>query len=188
VTAEEAAGPVAEPAAGSACGLGFATAAGRWVLAATVLGSGMAQLDATGVSVALPTIGRDLQADVATLQLVVTAYSVTLAALILLAGTLGDRLGRRRVFVVGVVWFTAASLLCAIAPNTVVLIVARALGDRGGAVDAGQPGDHPGGIHACRSCAGDRRVVGAGWRGGGARSVAGRLSRPGRVVAGDLLD
>jgi MFS family permease len=108
-------------------GLRFATAAGRWLLAATVLGSGMAQLDATVVHVALRTIGRDLDAGVATLQLVVTGYSVTLVALILLAGTLGDRLGRRRVFVVGAVWFTAASLLCVVASNAVVLVVARAL-------------------------------------------------------------
>lgn len=112
----------------------FATAPGRWVIAATVLGSGMAQLDATVVNVALPTIGRGLHAGVGSLQLVVTAYSVTLAALILLAGTLGDRLGRRRVFVIGIVWFTAASVLCAAAPSIGVLIGARALQGIGGAL------------------------------------------------------
>src|SRR5437016_172967 len=107
-----------ESAAATHPGLRFATPAGRWVLAATVLGSGMAFLDATVVNVALPAIGRDLHAKVGALQLVVTAYSVTLAALILLAGSLGDRLGRRRVFFVGVVWFAVTSALCAAAPSS----------------------------------------------------------------------
>lgn len=115
-------------------GVRLATPAGRWVLAATVLGSGMAFLDATVVNVALPAIGRGLHAHVASLQLVVSGYSVTLAALILLAGSLGDRLGRVRVFVVGVVWFAAASALCALAPNAGVLIAARALQGVGGAL------------------------------------------------------
>ena len=112
----------------------FASAQGRWVLAATVLGSGVAQLDATVVNVALPSIGRAFQAGIDALQLVVTGYSVTLAALILLSGALGDRLGRRRVFVVGVVWFTVASLLCALAPTVEVLIGARLLQGIGGAL------------------------------------------------------
>ncbi|MGH2890209.1 MAG: DHA2 family efflux MFS transporter permease subunit [Solirubrobacteraceae bacterium] len=112
----------------------FGSAAGRWVLAATVLGSGMAQLDATVVNVALPAIGRGLNARVGALQLVVTGYSVTLAALILLAGTLGDRLGRRRVFALGVVWFSLASALCAAAPSVGVLVGARALQGIGGAL------------------------------------------------------
>jgi EmrB/QacA subfamily drug resistance transporter len=119
---------------GDGPGLRFASAAGRWVLAATVLGSGMAQLDATVVNVALPAIGRGLHAGVGALQLVVTAYSVTLAALILLAGTLGDRFGRRRVFVVGVGWFATASLLCALAPSVELLIGARLLQGIGGAL------------------------------------------------------
>ncbi|MUL78516.1 DHA2 family efflux MFS transporter permease subunit [Mycolicibacterium sp. CBMA 226] len=112
----------------------FGSAAGRWVLAATVLGSGMAQLDATVVNVALPAIGHDLHAEVGGLQLVVSAYSVTLAALILLSGSLGDRLGRKRVFVVGVAWFTVASAICAVAPNAEMLIAARALQGIGGAL------------------------------------------------------
>jgi EmrB/QacA subfamily drug resistance transporter len=112
----------------------FATPAGRWVLAATVLGSGMAFLDATVVNVALPAIGRGLHAKVGALQLVVTAYSVTLAALILLAGSLGDRLGRRRVFFVGVVWFSVTSAVCAAAPTSGVLIAARTLQGVGGAL------------------------------------------------------
>jgi EmrB/QacA subfamily drug resistance transporter len=115
-------------------GIRFDTAAGRWVLAATVLGSGMAQLDATVVNVALPAIGRDLGARTSGLQLVVSAYAVTLAALILLSGSLGDRVGRKRVFVVGVVWFAVASAICAAAPNPEMLIAARALQGIGGAL------------------------------------------------------
>ena len=87
----------------------------------TVLGSAMALLDSTVVNVALPRIGRDLGADLAVLQWTVNAYMLTLAGLILLGGALGDRFGRRRVFVVGVVWFALASLLCGIAPNAGVL-------------------------------------------------------------------
>ena len=72
------------------------SAHGRWVLAATVLGSSMVLLDSTVVNVALPTIGRHLNATLAGLQWTVTAYTLTLAALILLGGSLGDRAGRRR--------------------------------------------------------------------------------------------
>ncbi|MFF0889929.1 MFS transporter [Streptomyces sp. NPDC001046] len=107
---------------------------GKWVLLTTVLGSGMAMLDSTVVNVALPRIGSDLDADLAVLQWTVNAYMVTLAGLILLGGALGDRFGRRKVFVVGVVWFAAASLLCGIAPNAGVLIAARALQGVGGAL------------------------------------------------------
>src|SRR5579859_2178376 len=123
-----------ESTAATVPGVRFASPAGRWVLAATVLGSGIAFLDSTVVNVALPAIGRGLHASVSGLQLVVTAYSVTLAALILLAGSLGDRLGRRRVFVVGVVWFAAASAICAVAPSSGVLIAARTLQGIGGAL------------------------------------------------------
>ena len=84
---------------------------GRWVLGATVLGSGMAFLDSTVVNVALPAIGRDLDTDVAGLQWIVTGYLVTLASLILLGGVLGDHFGRLRVFLVGVATFAGASEL-----------------------------------------------------------------------------
>lgn len=107
---------------------------GRALLIAMVLGSGMAFLDSTVVNVALPTIGGDLDADLAALQWTVNAYTLTLAALILLGGALGDRLGRRRIFVIGVAWFTIASVLCAVAPNVGVLIAARALQGIGGAL------------------------------------------------------
>jgi EmrB/QacA subfamily drug resistance transporter len=108
--------------------------AGRWVLLATVLGSSMAMLDATVVNVALPTIGRYFGASLGGLQWTVTAYTLTLAGLILLGGALGDRLGRRRVFVAGVGWFAVASALCGLAPSIGVLIAARALQGVGGAL------------------------------------------------------
>jgi len=104
------------------------------VVAATVLGSSMAFLDATVVNVALPTIGKDLHTSLAGLQWTVTAYTLTLAGLILLGGALGDRLGRRRVFVIGVIWFALASALCGLAPDIGVLIAARALQGIGGAL------------------------------------------------------
>jgi EmrB/QacA subfamily drug resistance transporter len=110
------------------------TPAGRWVLLATISASGMAMLDATVVNIALPAIGGELSADFQTLQWIVNAYTLTLAALILLAGALGDHFGRRRVFVIGVVWFALASLLCGLAPNAEVLVIARALQGIGGAL------------------------------------------------------
>ncbi|MGW6541757.1 MFS transporter [Streptomyces massasporeus] len=112
----------------------LASPQGKWILLTTVLGSSMAMLDSTVVNVALPRIGRDLDADLSALQWTVNAYMVTLAGLILLGGALGDRFGRRKVFVVGVVWFALASLLCGIAPNAGVLIAARALQGVGGAL------------------------------------------------------
>ncbi|WP_327358632.1 MFS transporter [Streptomyces sp. NBC_01304] len=128
--------PSSEPPGppGGAGALRTGSAAGRWVLLTTVLGSGMAMLDSTVVNVALRRIGTDLDADLAALQWTVNAYMLTLAGLILLGGALGDRFGRRRVFVVGVVWFAAASLLCGIAPNAGVLVAARALQGVGGAL------------------------------------------------------
>ncbi|MFJ4829391.1 MFS transporter [Streptomyces sp. NPDC088747] len=115
-------------------GVRIASPTGRWILLTTVLGSSMAMLDSTVVNVALPRIGRDLDADLAALQWTVNAYMLTLAGLILLGGSLGDRFGRRKVFVIGVVWFAAASLLCGLAPNGGVLIAARALQGIGGAL------------------------------------------------------
>ncbi|GLX01184.1 MFS transporter [Microtetraspora sp. NBRC 16547] len=110
------------------------SATGRWVILATVLGSGMAMLDSTVVNVALPALGRDLNAGMSGLQWTVNAYTLTLAALILLGGSLGDRFGRRKVFLIGIVWFALASALCGLAPNVPVLVVARALQGVGGAL------------------------------------------------------
>ncbi|MFF4257535.1 MFS transporter [Streptomyces sp. NPDC001663] len=112
----------------------IASPQGKWILLTTVLGSSMAMLDSTVVNVALPRIGRDLDADLAALQWTVNAYMLTLAGLILLGGSLGDHYGRRKIFVIGVVWFAAASLLCGVAPSTGVLIAARALQGVGGAL------------------------------------------------------
>jgi EmrB/QacA subfamily drug resistance transporter len=112
----------------------MSSAQGRWVVAATVLGSGITALDATVVGIALPAIGRDFHAGVTALQWVVDAYTLTLAGLLLLGGTLGDSFGRRKMFVVGTVWFAVASLLCGLAPDAGVLIAARALQGVGGAL------------------------------------------------------
>jgi EmrB/QacA subfamily drug resistance transporter len=114
--------------------LAFASSRGRWVIAAAVLGSGIASLDATVVGIALPTIGRAFHSGVGTLQWVVSGYSLTLAAFLLLGGSLGDRLGRKRIFSIGVVWFAVASALCGLAPNAGVLIGARILQGVGGAL------------------------------------------------------
>ncbi|MCG6498158.1 MFS transporter [Kitasatospora sp. A2-31] len=114
--------------------LRLSTAQGRWVLLATVLGSSMAMLDGTVVNVALPRIGEDLGAPLAALQWTLNAYLLTLAGLILLGGALGDRYGRRRIFLLGVVWFAAASAACAAAPTIEVLIAARAVQGVGGAL------------------------------------------------------
>jgi EmrB/QacA subfamily drug resistance transporter len=115
-------------------GVRLASPAGRWVLACSVLGSGMALLDGTVVNIALPRIGADLGVTLAALQWTVNGYLLTLAGLILLGGGLGDRYGRRKVFVVGVVWFALASVLCGFAVNGGMLIAARALQGVGGAL------------------------------------------------------
>ena len=127
----------AEPTARSADGsdqLAFATNRGRWVLAATVLGSGIVALDATVVGIALPTIGRAFHSGVGTLQWVVSGYALTLAAFLLLGGSLGDRMGRKRVFSIGIVWFAVASVGCGLAPSAGTLIAARVLQGVGGAL------------------------------------------------------
>jgi EmrB/QacA subfamily drug resistance transporter len=156
----------------------FDSVPGRWLLAVAVLGSGIAFLDATVVNVALPEIGRDLHASTSTLQWILNGYTLTLAALILLGGSLGDRYGRRRVFVSGTGLFTSASLLCAVAPSAGLLVVARLVQGVGGAlltpgslamVESGfRPADRP-------------RAIGA-WSGLGA--VAGAL---GPLVGGLLV-
>lgn len=108
--------------------------AGRWTLLLTAVGSGLVLLEATVVNVALPALERDLGASLAGLQWTVNAFTLTLSALILLGGGLGDRFGRRRIYLIGIVWFAAASLLCGLAPSLEWLIAGRALQGIGGAL------------------------------------------------------
>src|SRR5437868_15474394 len=105
----------------------------RWTLIAVCVTTFMLLLAITIVNVALPSIQRRLSADLTGLQWVVDAYALALAALILTAGALADRCGRRLVFVFGVVVFTSASLLCGLAWNITALDVARGLQGIGGA-------------------------------------------------------
>ena len=114
--------------------LRYRSAQGRWVVAAMILGSSVAGIDSTVVAVALPAIGRNLHVGFGGLQWTVTSYTLTLASLILLAGSLSDRWGRRRVFLAGLGWFTLASVLCAAAPSIGWLIAARAVQGIGGAL------------------------------------------------------
>lgn len=114
--------------------LRLASGAGRGALLATILASGMTFLDATIVNVALPHLGQELGATTAGLQWTVNGYALTLAAFVLLGGALGDGFGRRRVFLFGVLWFTAASVLCGLAQNIEWLIAARILQGAGGAL------------------------------------------------------
>ena len=118
----------------STAGLSYKSATGRWVLLATILGSSMASIDATVVGIALPAIGRDFHASLATLQWVVTAYTLTLAGLLLFAGALGDKYGRKKIFLIGVAWFAVASAICGLAPDAPILIVARAVQGVGAAL------------------------------------------------------
>ena len=111
-----------------------AARSGKWVLAATILGSSMAFIDGTAVSVALPVLQADLSASVSQLQWVVESYALFLAALLLVGGSLGDRLGRRRAFAWGVGIFTLASIWCGLAPTAEQLIAARAVQGIGAAL------------------------------------------------------
>ena len=112
----------------------YGSATGRAIVTAAVLGSGLTLLDGTVVNVALRTIGEDLDAGLAQLQWINNGYLLTMSALILLGGSLGDRYGRRRIFVVGTIWFAAASLLCGLAPDPTTMIIARILQGIGAAM------------------------------------------------------
>ncbi|MGY0231224.1 MFS transporter [Longispora urticae] len=153
--------------------------AGRGTLAATVLASGMALLDSTVVNVALPHLGRDLGAGLDGLQWTVNGYTLTLAAFVLLGGALGDRYGRRLVFLIGVFWFTGASILCGASQSIGWLIAARVLQGVGAALLT------PGSLAIIQSAFDPRdraRAIGA-WSGfGGIAAAAGPL------VGGWLVD
>lgn len=125
-------GAAATPAAPGV--LDRASTRGRLMLAGVTLGSGVAILDGSVVNVALRTIGRDLGASLAQLQWVVNGYLLALASLVLVGGALGDRFGRRRVYLVGIVWFLVASGLCALAQSPAQLIGLRVLQGVGAAL------------------------------------------------------
>ncbi len=152
---------------------------GRVALVATVAASAMASLDATVVNVALPHIGEEFDATISSLQWVLTGYLVALASLILLGGALGDRFGRRKVFVIGTVWFAVASLLCGAAPNIEVLVLARMLQGVGGALLT------PGSLAILQASfrESDRAAAVGAWSGLG--GVAGAI---GPFVGGGLVD
>jgi EmrB/QacA subfamily drug resistance transporter len=114
--------------------LAYSSAPGRWVLAITVLGSGIAALDATVVNIALPVIGRDFHTGISALQWVMTSYILALTAFLLIGGSLGDRFGRRKVYLIGIVWFALASAACGFAPDVVTLIITRTLQGAGAAL------------------------------------------------------
>ena len=106
----------------------------RWTLAATILGSSMVFIDGTVVNVALPALQSNLNANVADVQWVVESYTLLLAALLLLGGSLGDRFGRKKIFAIGVALFALASIWCGLAPSIHQLIIARAAQGVGGAL------------------------------------------------------
>src|ERR671937_102127 len=108
-------------------------AAQRWTLIGTILGSGAVFVEGTVISVALPAIARDLHLGIAGLQWVMNGYLLTLSALILFGGSLGDRYSRRIVFAAGLAGFAVASLACAIAPNLPLLLVPRVVQGAAGA-------------------------------------------------------
>ena len=124
-------GRVSAPTDGA---LRFSSPAGRWVIATTVLGSGIAFLDSTIVNVALEAIRAEFDATIGGLQWTVEAYLLTLGALILLGGSLGDLYGPKRIFVYGLALFTLASALCGLAPTVGFLVGARALQGFGAAM------------------------------------------------------
>lgn len=122
------------PRSPPASSIGLSSSSGRWLIVAAALGSGVAFLDGSVVNVALPAISRDVGGGFSTVQWVLDGYLLSLSALLLLGGALGDRLGRRRIFLVGLGLFTVASLGCGLAPTGGVLIIARLVQGVGGAL------------------------------------------------------
>ncbi len=108
------------------------TASGKWIVAATVLGSSLVFIDSTIVAVALPVIQTNFRASAFAAQWVVEGYTLVLGALMLLSGALGDRYGRKRLFIWGVVVFAIGSVVCGLAPSMPALIAARVLQGAGG--------------------------------------------------------
>src|SRR3954471_14621755 len=110
------------------------SASRRWILAATILGSSMAFIDSTVVNIAWPALQSRFGAGIADVQWVVEAYTLFLGSLMLTGGALGDRFGRKRVFCIGAVIFSLASLACGLAPTMSALIAARAVQGIGAAM------------------------------------------------------
>ncbi len=160
-------------------GVRFGTAKGNWIIGAAVLGSGIAFLDSSVVNVALPALRSGLHMDTAALQWTLDGYLVTLTALLLLGGSLGDIIGRRRTFIGGLIGFGVASSVCGFAPNAATLIAARAIQGAAGAFLV------PGSL-AIISATFDEsersRAIGA-WSG-----LAGAASAIGPFVGGFLID
>src|SRR4051794_20437465 len=111
-----------------------AQAAERWILFASILASSMAFIDGSALNVALPSLQADLQASGAQLLWIVNAYLLMLAALILVGGSLGDKLGRKKIFMIGIALFLLSSLACGLSPTIEVMIGARMIQGIGGAL------------------------------------------------------
>ena len=126
--------PCEEAIIGSATAAQTTPGCGPWVLTAAILGSSMAFIDGTVVNVALPVMQQQLGASLASVQWVVEAYTLTLAALLLAGGSLGDLYGRRLVFTAGALIFCAASGWCGLAADMRQFVAARALQGVGGAL------------------------------------------------------
>ncbi|MEM7008654.1 MAG: MFS transporter [Thermodesulfobacteriota bacterium] len=107
---------------------------GRWVLLATILGSGMAFIDSTAMNVVVPVLQSELNATIPQVQWIIEAYALFMSSLMLLGGALGDKFGRKRIFSLGIILFTGASIWCGLSPDTSQLIVARAFQGVGGAL------------------------------------------------------
>ena len=159
----------------------------RLTLIACVLGTAVVFVDGTVVNVALPSIRDDLDTGLAAQQWIVEAYLLTLGALLLVGGSLGDLLGRRRMFAVGLAGFALTSLLCALAPTAELLVAARGLQGIAGAVLVPSSlsvitADVP----RRRARCGDRDMDGVGRHRDGDRAARRRAARRQRVVALDL--
>ena len=110
------------------------TKVGRWVLLATILGSSMAFIDSTAMNVVIPVLQSELNATIPQVQWIMEAYALFMSSLMLLGGALGDKFGRKRIFALGIILFTGASIWCGLSPSTSQLIVARAFQGAGGAL------------------------------------------------------
>ena len=169
-------------------GEGCAERSRPWVLAATILGSSMAFIDGSVVGVALPAMQADLAAPVSEAQWIVNAYMLLLGALILIGGAAGDRFGRRRIFVIGVLVFTAASVACGAGAECARLDRGPGIaGRRRRAARAEQPRDHQRRVSREGARARDRHVGGRFGAHDCARSGARRMADGRVVVARDLL-